>query len=81
MDMSSKNLVIEAEGTYWHALFHKLLDLEEANDTQKDIYKNDSKKSKFYIESGYNILRILEKDFEMHKKTGDTKRWLKRLLD
>lgn len=78
--LSNKNIVIEADGDYWRAGIHNLIEQKELNNQQKHTYRNDKRKTKYLLKHNYTIIRILQSEFEKHKEKGDTKYWLRNLL-
>ena len=74
------NLVIECDGSYWHAGIHKLIEEDKLNAQQKHVYRYDKQKTSYLINHKYLLIRILETDFQRHKKIGDTRAWLSTLL-
>ena len=53
----STNTLIEVDGIYWHGK-HK--NLEDLNDTQMKVRKNDEIKNRLANENGYTLIRIWE---------------------
>lgn len=58
----SANLLIEADGTFWHSDPRFYPDLEKLSFTQKKNKINDEKKTSHAILKGYNLLRVWEED-------------------
>lgn len=74
------NLVIECDGRYWHAGIHKLIEEDKLNAQQKHVYRYDKQKTDYVLKHNYKLIRILETDFQKHKKIGDVRSWLSTLL-
>ena len=55
------NLLIEADGDYWHANPNKFTTL---NETQSKNVKNDKFKNNLAKEKGYNLVRFWEEDIK-----------------
>lgn len=73
----SKKIIVEYDGDWYHAGTHYG---EAKSPIQKAVYKNDIKKTGHILSKGYKLVRILESEYQEHKKRGDLKRWLNALL-
>lgn len=75
-----KQLIVEADGIYWHGIIHEAIDKESATDQQRHTYKYDKIKTTYLKNRGYTLIRIREDHYNEHKKKGDVLKWLKKLL-
>lgn len=60
--LSDYNILIEADGDYWHANPTKYSDIELLTEIQKINIDNDKFKNNLAIENGYNLIRFWEND-------------------
>lgn len=64
--LTEYNLVIEADGDYFHAnpRFYKAVDQVFLGRTASEIWENDKRKSQIIIDAGYSLLRYFEYDIK-----------------
>lgn len=58
------NLLIEADGDYWHANPNKYKEFQLLTEVQKINIENDKFKDRLAKENGYNLIRFWETDIK-----------------
>ena len=76
------NLLIEADGDYWHVNPNKYLNENDLTEVQKINKQNDIFKNKLATDKGYNILRFWESDIKKknfkYKLLNEIKKYAKK---